>query len=195
MTKRQALKGIIATLGAIALLASFLAALMLVSRGIRVRSPGKWETKIMTAAKHRLLVGNKDLKNPLRASSENTAAGQQAFSHYCFACHGLDGQNTGVPFAEAMSPPVPSLVSRDIQNYTDGQLYWVIRNGLWPSGMPASRGILTEEEIWAIVTYVRNLPGEGSLGEPSAYNGEGCTAATGQESAPESKERKSRPPR
>jgi mono/diheme cytochrome c family protein len=194
MTKRQAIQGLIAALGAIAL-SCFLAALLLVSRGIQVRSPGKFETKIMTAAKHRLLVGNRDLKNPLPASSENAAEGQQAFSHYCFACHGLDGQNTGVPFAEAMSPPVPSLASRDIQNYTDGQLYWVIRNGLWPSGMPASRGILTDEEIWAIVTYVRNLPGEGSLGEPPAYSGEDCNTASEQASTPESKVRKSRRPR
>ena len=52
--------------------------------------------------------------------------------------------------------------------------YWVIKNGLWPSGMPASRGILTDEETWSIVTYVRNLPRAGSLGEPPAFTGENC---------------------
>jgi hypothetical protein len=50
---------------------------------------------------------------------------------------------------------------------------------LWPSGMPASREILTDDEIWSIVTYVRNLPRAGSLGEPQAFTGKNCGA--GQE--------------
>jgi mono/diheme cytochrome c family protein len=160
--------------------AILLAAFLLLSHGISARPPGKWETRIVTSAKHRLLVGSRGLKNPLPGTLENAAAGQQNFSHYCFACHGLDGQNSGVPFAEAMSPPVPSLSSAEVQHYTDGQLYWVIKNGLWPSGMPASRGILTDEEIWTIVIYVRNLPPLGSLGEPKAYSGEDCDTATEQ---------------
>ena len=171
---------VVAIFAEAAFAAVMLAGLVLLSHGIQARPPGKWETRIMSLAKHRLLVGGKGLKNPLRASPENIAEGQQAFSHYCFACHGLDGQNTGVPFAEAMSPPVPSLASKEVQNYTDGQLYWVLKNGLWPTGMPASRGILADEEIWSIVIYVRNLPRAGSLGEPPAYSGEGCGSATEQ---------------
>jgi len=126
----------------------------------------------MTLVKHRLLVGGKDKRNPLPATPESIVEGQHDFSHYCYVCHGLDGQNTGVPFADAMSPPVPSLASREIQSYTDGQLHWIIQNGLWPSGMPAARGTLTDEEIWSIVLYVRHLPPAGSLGEPPAYTGE-----------------------
>lgn len=146
--------------------------LVLLSRGVRARAPGKWETRIMTLAKHKLLVGGKNQRNPLPATAESIAEGQHDFSHYCYVCHGLDGQNTGVPFADAISPPVPSLASREIQSYTDGQLHWIIQNGLWPSGMPAARGTLTDEEIWSIVLYVRHLPPAGSLGEPPAYTGE-----------------------
>lgn len=142
----------------------------------------------MTLAKHRFLVGSKDLRNPLPATPENTVEGQQTFSHYCYVCHGLDGQNTGVPFADVMSPPVLSLASREVQDYTDGQLYWVIKNGLWPSGMPASRGLLRDEEIWSIVIYVRNLPRAGSLGEPPAYSGEDCTSPAKQVSPTRNKQ-------
>jgi len=154
------------------LAAALSAGLALLSRGVQARAPGKWETRIMTHAKHSLLVGGKDKRNPLPATSELIAEGQHDFSHYCYVCHGLDGQNTGVPFADAMSPPVPSLASREIQSYTDGQLHWIIQNGLWPSGMPAARGILTDEEIWSIVLYVRHLPPAGRLGEPAAYSSE-----------------------
>jgi mono/diheme cytochrome c family protein len=88
-------------------------------------------------------------------------------------CHGLDGHGTGVPFATAMYPPVADLGAPEVQAYTDGQLRWVVRNGLAPSGMPAARGILNDDEIWRIVLYIRHLPPAGSLGEPAAYGGPG----------------------
>jgi mono/diheme cytochrome c family protein len=184
MMKMQAALRVIAGFVVTLFAAALLVLLLLVARGAQARPPGKWEARIINIAKHRLLVGSRDLKNPLPATSESIAQGQQNFSHYCFACHGLDGQNTGVPFAETMSPPAPSLASSEVQHYTDGQLHWVIENGLWPSGMPASRGILEDEEIWSIVNYVRNLPPAGSLGEPPAYSGDDCGAAADQEHPP-----------
>src|ERR1700735_1296152 len=102
--------------------------------GCKAKPSGKAETKVMTAWKHHLSVGNKKQKNPLAATPQNIAEGKEAFSHYCVACHGIDGQNTGVPFADKMSPPLPSLASAEVQDYTDGQLKWVIDNGISPSG-------------------------------------------------------------
>jgi mono/diheme cytochrome c family protein len=150
-------------------LVALAAGLFLLVRGAAAKTPGKLETLVMTAAKHRLLVGNKNARNPLPAYSQNILEGKETFSHYCYVCHGLDGQGTGVPFADAMSPPLPSLASESVQSYSDGQLFWIIKNGLWPSGMPRASGILNDEEIWSIVTYVRNLPPAGSLPDPPAY--------------------------
>ena len=123
----------------------------------------------MTTAKHSLFVGNKGAHNPTALTEKNLADGKEAFTHYCVACHGLDGQNTGVPFAGQMMPPVPSLASTDVQSYTDGQLKWVIDNGIAPSGMPSSRGILSDDEQWAIILFLRHLPPVGSLGDPAIY--------------------------
>jgi hypothetical protein len=69
-----------------------------------------------------------------------------------------------------MAPPVPPLSSAEVQKYTDGQLKRVIDYGIWPSGMPGSKGILSDEEIWSIVVFLRNLPKAGSLGEPEMYS-------------------------
>jgi cytochrome c553 len=138
--------------------------------GCKATPPGALETALITRAKHLVFIRNKDEKNPLTYNPENVQAGREAFSHYCAACHGLDGQNTGVPFASRMSPPVASLASASVQSYTDGQLKWVIDNGIKPSGMPGSRGILTDDEIWSIVVYIRHLPPAGSLGEPKMYS-------------------------
>jgi mono/diheme cytochrome c family protein len=63
-----------------------------------------------------------------------------------------------------------------VQAYSDGQIKSIVENGLSPSGMPAGKDILTDQEMWEIVVYIRNLPPAGSLGEPRAYSGEVPTA-------------------
>jgi cytochrome c len=146
--------------------------------GCEATPPGKLETSAITHIKHSVTVRGKNAKNPLPGNASNVENGKTAFSHYCVACHGLDGQNTGVPFADQMSPPVPSLMSTQVQSYSDGQLKWIVENGLSPSGMPASKGILTESEMWEIVVYLRHLPQAGSLGEPALYSGDDATPCT-----------------
>jgi mono/diheme cytochrome c family protein len=138
--------------------------------GCKADPPGKHEVAVMTWAKHKIFVRSQAQQNPLKDADAGVADGSDAFSHYCAACHGLDGQNTGVPFADRMSPPVPSLAGKDVQSYTDGQLKWIIDYGLWPSGMPGSKNILDDDEIWSIVLYLRHLPPAGSLGEPKMYS-------------------------
>ncbi len=145
--------------------------------GCKAAPPGKRETKAMQWAKHHVTVGYKDVKNPVKFSPESVQAGKEAFGAYCYVCHGLDGQNTGVPFANNVSPQIPLLSDREVQSYSDGQLKWIIENGIAPSGMPASRGTLSDDEMWAIVVYLRHLPPAGSLGEPRAYSGEENTYA------------------
>jgi mono/diheme cytochrome c family protein len=137
--------------------------------GCRATPPGKLETVTVTFAKHNFLIGNEKQKNRLPDTPETRADGKEAFSHYCVACHGMDGQNTGVPFIDHISPPIPSLASSDVQRYTDGQLKWILDNGISPSGMPGSKGILSDEELWSIVAYLRHLPPAGSQGTPDIY--------------------------
>jgi mono/diheme cytochrome c family protein len=137
--------------------------------GCRTNSPGKLETTTMTFAKHHIVVGNKNEKNPLPDTPATRADGKEAFSHYCVACHGMDGQATGVPFVNHISPPIPSLASPDVQSYTDGQLKWILDYGIRPSGMPGSKGTLSDEELWSIVAFLRHLPPAGSLGTPDMY--------------------------
>jgi mono/diheme cytochrome c family protein len=138
--------------------------------GCKANPPSKLETKTVTFAKHHIFIGNKSQKNPLPYNAETWADGKEAFSHYCVACHGMDGQNTGVPFADHISPPIPLLTSPDVQSYTDGQLKWILDNGIRPSGMPGSKGTLSDDELWSIIVYLRRLPPAGSLGAPDMYN-------------------------
>ena len=144
-------------------------AMLLVGIGCKATPPGELETGTMTFIKHHLTIGNKKEKNPLPDTPETRADGKEAFGHYCVACHGMDGQNTGVPFVGNMSPPVPSLASKSVQSYTDGQLKRVLDYGIKPSGMPGSKGTLSDDELWSIVVYLRHLPPRGSQGVPEMY--------------------------
>lgn len=139
--------------------------------GCKVREAGSVETAFMTAVKRDVTVGGKKDVNPFPATEKNIHAGRLNFSNYCMVCHGSDGHKTDVPFADHMAPPVPDLSSSQVQSYTDGQLKWIIDNGIFPSGMPASKGILKDDEIWQIVVFLRHLPAQGSLGEPAEHGG------------------------
>src|SRR5438552_556426 len=81
----------------------------------------------------------------------------------------LQPWRTGVPIVSKMSPPVADLESDRVQAYSDGQLKWIIDNGVRFSGMPAWKGILDDGEMWHIVRYIRHLPTKGSLGVPAVF--------------------------
>jgi mono/diheme cytochrome c family protein len=148
------------------------AAIALSLAGCQAKPPGAVETTAMSWIKLHVTVGGKKNRNPLSATPKNIADGQQLFASYCMVCHGKDAQNTGVPFAGTLSPPVPSLASAQVQAYSDGQLKWIIENGLSPSGMPPSKGEFSNDDMWAMVLYIRHLPPKGSLGEPAVYSGQ-----------------------
>ncbi|HEX3438207.1 MAG TPA: cytochrome c [Pseudacidobacterium sp.] len=139
--------------------------------GCKASKPSALEGRSVNWIKHHITMGGRQDKNPFPATAENINDGKQAFTQYCSVCHGLDGQNTGVPFAEIVAPPVPSLASEQVQSYSDGQLRWIIRHGIKPSGMPPAEGLFSDDDIWKMVLYIRHLPPAGSLGEPPAYGG------------------------
>jgi mono/diheme cytochrome c family protein len=141
--------------------------------GCKATPPSHAEIKVAYWTKHHITVRGKRDRNPIPATSASVAEGKELFVSYCMVCHGLDGQNTGVPFATTMAPGVPSLASEDVQAYSDGQLHWIIRYGLYPSGMPPSRDEFSDDDMWAMVNYIRHLPPIGSLGEPNVYGGSG----------------------
>jgi mono/diheme cytochrome c family protein len=138
----------------------------------KVSQPGSMESKVMREVKQKVTIGGKDDKNPVPDTQAIIDEGKGHFMHHCQICHGNDGQSTGVPFAQQMSPPVADLKSEDVQGYTDGQLKWIIQNGINPSGMPAWKGILTDDEMWKMVRYMRHLPAKGSLGTPEIFKEE-----------------------
>src|SRR5260370_32697830 len=108
----------------------------------KASAPGSAESRLAAVVK-KVAIGGKDWKNPSPDNEESIRQGTEHFQHHCQICHGLDGQNTGVPFADKMSPPVADLASTRVQDYTDGQLKCIIQNAIRFTVMPRCTATLS----------------------------------------------------
>ena len=89
-------------------------------------------------------------------SAASIATGRTLFGMDCTSCHGQNGR-TPAPIGKAMYPRVPSLGSHEVQQMSDRELFWVIKNGIRLSGMPGFAHIDNDEQIWQLTYYVRSL--------------------------------------
>ena len=93
------------------------------------------------------------LTNPRPASSEVLTEGAELYRIYCVMCHGATGSGDGE--VAQYFRRVPDLNAPYIQNYTDGRLYTVLREGGF--NMPRYAEALSVDERWAVVHYVRSF--------------------------------------
>ena len=99
--------------------------------------------------------GVKQLANPLPSSPLNVAEGRDHFADHCAICHGNDGSGKTM-INEGLYPPAPDLREHDTQRLSDGELLYVIKNGIRFTGMPGWGG--NDEDNWEIVLFIRHLP-------------------------------------
>jgi len=121
--------------------------------------PGRVETALATQAKHYLVHRSSREGIPPAPADRQTAAreGERLFGTECGACHGNSGHNP-TDAGRWMYPRAADLTSRDSQSYTDQELFWIIKNGIRLSGMPAFGKVERDEHIWDLALYVRVLP-------------------------------------
>ncbi len=103
----------------------------------------------------------KTMTNPMAGSAENAAKGEVIFEADCTSCHGQEAKGDGLA-GTSLDPKPADLASK--QAYlSDGYLFWRISVGgaIAPfySAMPAWRGLLSEDHIWKVITYLRTLKG------------------------------------
>jgi mono/diheme cytochrome c family protein len=117
------------------------------------------ETYLATKAKHYLVQkGSRESIPALPADIQaSVKEGDDLFGTECAACHGMSGR-TPTDAGRWMYPRAADLTSREVQSYSDRELFWIIRNGIRLSGMPAFGTVETDEHIWDLVRYVRTLP-------------------------------------
>ena len=129
--------------------------------------PGRLETFLATKAKHFLVYrrSRQGVPAPPADRQANIKEGERLFGTDCAACHGASGHSP-TDAGRWMYPRAADLTSRDSQSYSDWELFWIVKNGIRLSGMPAFGKVESDEHIWDFVLYVRSLPKTRSSGKP-----------------------------
>ena len=94
--------------------------------------------------------------NPVSADEQSKATGKKLYLRECADCHGPSGKGDGAG-AKDLSRKPPDLASENVQKQTDGALFYKITKGR--GEMPAYRKMLSDEERWHTVNYMRTLGG------------------------------------
>lgn len=115
--------------------------------GLRVLQPQPtipWEVPARAARK----------QNPQHADANSIATGKRLYERECVSCHGAKGLGDGPKAADLERPP-GNLASRSMWDQSDGALFYKISEGRAP--MPTTKALLSEEERWHVINYVRTL--------------------------------------
>ena len=118
-------------------------------------TPVYWATKIaMMQSVRRQAVS---ISAPARFTEADVAQGFRLYETHCVACHGAPGVGPAAQAAGLMPPP-PYLLEAP-RDWTPAELYWIVRNGVKMTGMPAWDRTLSEADSWRLVAFLERLPG------------------------------------
>lgn len=95
-----------------------------------------------------------DIKNPFAGDEAATLKGKKLFNQMCAICHGTKGKGDGMAGA-SLYPKPSDFLDTNIKNESDGAIFWKITNGKPP--MAAYKDVLSEEQRWYLVNYLRKL--------------------------------------
>jgi len=136
------------------------AMLVLQGRGVSARpEPSGIETRValfmrgwMTPATY------KGLRNPVSATEENFVAAREHFADHCATCHANDGGGN-TEMGRSLYPKAPDMRRPRTQQLSDGEIFYIIENGVRLTGMPGwSTGTLEGERAsWQLVHFIRRL--------------------------------------
>src|ERR1700722_15200780 len=103
--------------------------------------------------------GASDLINPAPNSPEVLAAARAHWADHCAGCHANNGSGD-TEMGKRMYPPAPDMRQAETQQMTDGELFFIIQNGIRMTGQPAWGGASTHDEecSWKLVHFIRHLP-------------------------------------
>ena len=127
--------------------------------------PSAFETSAAEMAREMALPeGAREKQNPVTVSDEVLAEAEAHWADHCAGCHGNDGSgqvSAGEQImGQQMYPPAPDMRKEATQKKADGELFYIIENGIRLSGMPAwgSSSKADEQASWKLVHFIRHLP-------------------------------------
>lgn len=97
----------------------------------------------------------KSLGNPIEATPLALAEARDHFADHCATCHGNRGDGK-TQINSGLYPPAPDMRKAYTQDLSDGELFYIIKNGIRFTGMPGWGG--NDEDNWKLVLFIRHLP-------------------------------------
>ena len=129
--------------------------------GVSARNaPPAFETWAARSARHFLIPASaRAAANPLAADPELLEHAKEHFADHCAFCHGYDGRGD-TAMGRGLSPRAPDLTLAATQDLSDGELFWIIENGIKLTGMAAfgEESPDDDEHAWLLVLWIRRLP-------------------------------------
>ena len=130
-------------------------------RGVSAREQPSWiEARAALFVRGWMIPSTyKGLKNPISNTQENFVAAREHFADHCASCHGNDGSGN-TEMGRNLYPKSPDMRLPRTQNLGDGELFYIIENGVMLTGMPGwSTGTPEgENSSWQLVHFIRRLP-------------------------------------
>jgi mono/diheme cytochrome c family protein len=120
--------------------------------GTRISAQSASEVAAANAAGWQIPASAADEKNPLSPTPAVLKKGREIFVGNCQMCHGPAGKGDG-PYGDPKKPPADLTAAEN----SDGVLFYKVWNGHKDPMMPAFKTILTKDELWPVVTYVKTL--------------------------------------
>jgi mono/diheme cytochrome c family protein len=109
-----------------------------------------------TAMRQSVKARAKDIEVPPLADVAMIDRGLQLYRAHCLECHGAPGV---APEAYAMGlAPIPANLAYTGRQWQPAELYWVVKHGIKSAGMPAWQYRLSDDDLWAIVAFMKKLP-------------------------------------
>ena len=118
--------------------------------------PSRLESVLMSSAVHASVRREApEMPNPFPPTDENLTAGGRLYIDGCAGCHGVPGKakNDG---GNVLFPPVPQLPLMGTE-YTEAQIFWVIKHGIRRTGMFANGKWNTDKEMWTMAAYIKRM--------------------------------------
>lgn len=143
--------GILAVLGVLVAFAVIYSGVFNVAATVTDAAPLRWV--LVTAREASIKRRARDIQTPALGGTEQVENGFRTFREMCAMCHTPPGRQV-MMMSKGLNPEAPPLAEL-VEDMTDAELFWVTKNGIRFTGMPAWASSHNDQDIWDVVAFMK----------------------------------------